>query len=60
MELLITAEEEAYLLDIARHLGKSPSEILTEAALSLFDSDRRFRGVTQRGLPERSIRPTED
>lgn len=59
MELPITAEQEAYLLELARHLSKSPSEILTQAALSLFDSDRRFRGVTQRAMPVCSDNHTE-
>jgi len=52
MELHLTPEQEAHLLQIAQHEGKTPEQLVFEATLNLYDGDRRFREAVQRGLDQ--------
>ena len=52
MELSITPEQEAYLSRIAEHEGKTPSQLVFDATVGLFESDRVFRAAVQRGLEQ--------
>jgi predicted transcriptional regulator len=52
MELILTPEQEARLVQMARHEGKTPSELVFDTTVSLYDADHRFRERVQRGLDQ--------
>ena len=52
MELHLTAEQEAQLSRIALHAGKPTEQLITEAALFLFDEQANFREAVQQGVAE--------
>jgi len=52
MELAITAEQEAHLLQIAEHEGKTPSQLVFDATVGLLEGDRRFRAAVERGIEQ--------
>ena len=52
MELHLTPEQEAHLLQIAEHEGKSPSQLVFDATVDLFEGNRLFREGVQRGLDQ--------
>jgi predicted transcriptional regulator len=52
MEIEITPEQEAQLVQIAAHLHKAPHQLVIDAALRLIDEDDRFRAGVRKGIEE--------
>jgi predicted transcriptional regulator len=52
MEIQITPEQEAQLVQIAAHLQKDPHQLVMDAALRLIDEDERFRIGVRKGIEE--------
>jgi predicted transcriptional regulator len=52
MEIRLTPEQEAHLLQIAQHEGKDVGQLLVDTALNLYERERQFREAVQRGLDQ--------
>ena len=52
MELHFTPEQEAHILEIAQHQGKTPEQLVLDATGDVFEGDRRFRESVQRGIAQ--------
>lgn len=51
MEIPLTAEQQARLMQIAHEEGVAPEVLLQEAAARLLSDDARFRAAVQAGMP---------
>ncbi|HUX44916.1 MAG TPA: hypothetical protein VMV57_09215 [Terracidiphilus sp.] len=51
VEIELTAEQQARLMQIAREEGVAPEVLVREAAERLLEDDARFRAAVQAGLP---------
>jgi predicted transcriptional regulator len=52
MEVHFTPEQEAQLLEIARHAGTDTERVAKEAALRLLQEDEHFRASVRKGLEQ--------
>jgi RHH-type rel operon transcriptional repressor/antitoxin RelB len=52
MEIALTPEQEAQLIQMAEFEGKTPSELLVDTVAHHLEADRYFRERVQRGLAQ--------
>jgi hypothetical protein len=52
MELRLTPEQEATILQIAQHEGKTPEQLIFDITVNFYEGDRGFREAVQRGLDQ--------
>ena len=52
MEIHLTPEQEAQLLQIATQSGTDAEQLVKDAALRLLDEDARFRAAVRKGIEQ--------
>ncbi len=52
MELLLTPEQEARLVEMAEHEGKTPSQFVSDTMAGVLDADRYFRERVRLGIEQ--------
>jgi predicted transcriptional regulator len=52
MEVRMTPEQEAQLVQLAAHLQVDPHQLVMDAALRLIDEDNRFRAGVRKGVEQ--------
>ena len=52
MEIRLTPEQEAAILQIAQHEGKSVDQLIFDATVNSYEGDRRFREALRRGIAQ--------
>jgi predicted transcriptional regulator len=52
MEITLTPEQEARLIEMAEFEGKTPSQFVSETITSRLEADRYFRERVQRGIEQ--------
>lgn len=52
MDLHLTPEQEAHLLQVAQHEGKDPEQIVIDATLRLLEEDTRTREILRERVRE--------
>lgn len=52
MELVLTPEQEARLVEMAEHEGKTPSQFVVDTMTGVLGADRYFRERVQRGIEQ--------
>jgi predicted transcriptional regulator len=52
MEIALTPEQEARLIQMAEFEGKTPSQLVSDTVIHRLEADRYFRERVQRGIEQ--------